>query len=266
MNDSIKLFLRKNIDRNEYEKLKVINDEKWLDKIIKYINRFYNECFFALGKIDDVIISSIYITKHPEQNDFYLISDLNILEEYKDKNFTNYIIESVLNILKDLNCIKVGAFVQNEFKDVYENIGFKKISDDYIFGNDKRSNSSYDPYYEIEIKQDYYCEQINEYTASIISKFITDKKYKRSQEVPNYFKPNSIMIKQSLLYSNTLDNEIVYAIMNGKIVFGYSKMYYDDNTLYLRIDMRENCLYNKRRWIFWKYLEKNFYLCIRKIK
>lgn len=116
MNDNFKVFIRKNIDRKEYEVLKSLYGERWLDRSIDFINLFYySENFFILGSIDNKVVSALHITKHPEQNDFYLISDLKVLEEYNNKDFESCMIDTTLTILKDFNCIKVGAFVEKEY-------------------------------------------------------------------------------------------------------------------------------------------------------
>lgn len=246
MKDNFKVIIRKNIDRKEYEVLKSLYGERWLDRSIDFINLFYyNENFFILGSLDNKIVSALYITKHPEQNDFYLISDLAILEEHKSNDLASSMVDTALAILKDLNCIKVGAFVEKEYKDVFEKFGFIKVSDDYEFGNDKKCTSCADPYFELMIEQDYYCEEINEENANIVSKVIMKKKYKYCKEVSNYFKPNAYMFQQNLLRDNKFDNEKVYVIMNGKTVCGYTKMFNEeDKNLYLRIDLREECLYD----------------------
>ena len=246
MNDNFKVFIRKNIDRKEYEVLKSLYGERWLDRSIDFINLFYySENFFILGSIDNKVVSALHITKHPEQNDFYLISDLKVLEEYNNKDFESCMIDTTLTILKDLNCIKVGAFVEKEYKDIFENYGFRKVSDNYEFGNDKKCTSCAEPYFETSIEQDYYCEEINEENANIVSKAIMKKKYNYCKEVADYFKPNAYMFQQNLLRKNKHDNEKVYAIMNGKTVCGYTDMFYEeDKNLYLRIDLREECLYN----------------------
>ena len=246
MKDIFKVIIRKNIDRKEYEVLKSLYGERWLDRSIDFINLFYyNENFFILGSLDNKIASALHITKHPEQNDFYLISDLAMLEEHKSNDLASSMVDTALAILKDLNCIKVGAFVEKEYKDVFEKFGFIKVSDDYEFGNDKKCTSCADPYFELMIEQDYYCEEINEENANIVSKVIMKKKYKYCKEVANYFKPNAYMFQQNLLRDNKFDNEKVYVIMNGKTVCGYTKMFNEeDKNLYLRIDLREECLYD----------------------
>lgn len=246
MNDNFKVFIRKNIDRKEYEVLKSLYGERWLDRSIDFINLFYySENFFILGSIDNKIVSALHITKHPEQNDFYLISDLKVLVEYNNKDFESCMIDTTLTILKDFNCIKVGAFVEKEYKDIFENYGFRKVSDNYEFGNDKKCTSCAEPYFETSIEQDYYCEEINEENANIVSKAIMKKKYNYCKEVADYFKPNAYMFQQNILRKNKHDNEKVYVIMNGKTVCGYTDMFYEeDKNLYLRIDLREECLYN----------------------
>lgn len=246
MNDNFKVFIRKNIDRKEYEVLKSLYGERWLDRSIDFINLFYySENFFVLGSIDNKVVSALHITKHPEQNDFYLISDLKVLEEYNNKDFESSMIDTTLTILKDLNCIKVGAFVEREYKDIFEKFGFIKVSDDYEFGNDKKCTSCAEPYFETSIEQDYYCEEINEENTNIVSKVIMKKKYNYCKEVADYFKPNAYMFQQNILRKNKHDNEKVYVIMNGKTVCGYTDMFYEeDKNLYLRIDLREECLYN----------------------
>ncbi len=246
MNDNFKILMRKNIDRKEYEVLKKIYGNRWLDRSIDFINTsYYNEDFFVLGYLNNEVISTVHITKHPEQIDFYLISDLGFKEGHESNDLASSMIDSVLSILKDLNCIKVGAFVEENYKDVFEKFGFIKLSDDYEFGNDKKCTSCADPYYEMNIKQDYYCEEINEANANIVSKVIMTKKYKYCKDVSDYFKSNSFMFMQNLLRENKFDNEKVYVIMNGKIICGYTKMFYEeDKNLYLRIDLREECLFN----------------------
>lgn len=247
MNDNIKILARKNIDREEYEVLKEIYGNRWLDCSICFINTsYYNDDFFVLGYLNNKVISALHITKHPEQNDFYLISDLGFKEGYESNDLASSMIDSVLSILKDLNCIKVGAFVDKNYKEVFENFGFIKSLDDYEFGNDKKCTSCIDPYYEMHMEQDYYCEEINEENASIVSKVIMTKKYKHSKDVPDYFKPTLYMFKQNLLRENKFENEKVYVILNGKIVCGYTKMFYEeDKNLYLRIDLREESLFNE---------------------
>lgn len=246
MNNNFKVVVRKNIDRKEYEVLKSFYGERWLNHSIDFINLFYyNVDFFVLGLLNNKVISALQITKHPELNDFYLISDLAMLEEYKSKDLASSMVDTALVILKDLNCIRVGAFVEKEYKDVFEELGFIKVSDNYEFRNEKKCTSCAEPYFEMMIEQDYYCEEINEENANIVSKVIMKKKYKYCKEVANYFKPNAYMFQQNLLHENKLDNEKVYVIMNGKIVCGYTKMFIEeDKKLYLRIDLREECLYN----------------------
>lgn len=246
MKDNFKIVIRKNIDRKEYEVLKSFYGERWLDRSIDFINLFYyNENFFVLGSLNNEVIAALHITKHPEQNDFYLISDLAMLQEHESKDLASSMVDTALAILKDLNCIKVGAFVEKAYKDVFEKFGFIKVSNDYEFGNDKKCISCADPYFEMTIEQDYYCEEINEENANIVSKVIMAKKYKYCKEVADYFKPNAYMFQQNLLRVHKLDNEKVYVIMNGKTICGYTKMFNEeDKNLYLRIDLREESLYN----------------------
>ena len=135
-----------------------------------------------------------------------------MLEKHKSNDLTSSMVDTTLSILKDLNCIKVGAFVEKEYKDVFEKFGFIKVSEDYEFGNDKKCTSCADPYFELMIEQDYYCEEINEENANIVSKVIMKKKYKYCKEVANYFKPNAYMFQQNLLRDNKFDNEKVYVI------------------------------------------------------
>lgn len=245
MIDNFKVVIRKNLDRNEYEKLKLMYGESWLNHTINFNNIFYGEDFFILGILNKEVVGAIHITGHPEQNDYYLISDLGIVDGYGTKEFISNMIDSSVAILKDMNCTKVGAFVGEEYKEYFEKFGFTKVSDDYQFGNDKKSTSCADPYYEVVIEQDYYCEELNEENAKHVSQLIIDKKNKYSKDIPAYFKQSSFMLKMSFIRSNDFDNEKVYVIMNGKTICGYTDMFYEeDQNLYLRIDLREECLYN----------------------
>lgn len=246
LNNNFKVVIKKNINRSEYENLLLIYDRKWLDPTIEVTNEFYNKHFFAIGILDNNVVSAMCIAIHPEQNDYYLLSDLKIKDDLSTKELALKMIDSVMEMLKDMHCIKLGAFVEEENKEYFEEIGFVKKHNNYLFGTEERSVCSIDPYYEIAIKQDYYCEKLDEENAKIISKFIMNKKYKYSENIADYFKPNNLMLREYLLYLNKFDNERINAIMNGKTICGYMDMFYeDDKNLYLKIDLREECLYNE---------------------
>ena len=117
------------------------------------MNLDYNEMFFVVGLNGNELVSAANIQIHPEENDYYLVSDIAILDEYDNDEFRKHFLSTILTILKDLNCTKVGAFVDEDYKELYEKLGFTKVSDDFIFGTDKRSVSSNDKYYELIISQ-----------------------------------------------------------------------------------------------------------------
>lgn len=243
MNDNFKVVMRRNINRKEYEVLKSIYGESWLTRTIDFINFYYNDNFFILGLLGNEVISALHITKHPEQNSFYLISDLGMLEKHKCNDLVSRMIDTTIEIVKDLSCTKVGAFVEKEYVEVFKKFGFTKALDNYEFGNMKKSISSIYPYFELVIDQDYYCEEINENNARVVTDAILNKKYKYSKEVPDYFKPNFYMFYQNLLRVSKFDNEKVYIVMNGKTVCGYVRMSKKkDRNLHLRIDLREESL------------------------
>lgn len=46
------------------------------------------------------------------------------------------------------------------------------------------------------------------------------------------------------MYKNTIENEKVYSIMNGKTICGYTSMYYEvDKNIYFRCDLKEEFLF-----------------------
>lgn len=187
LNNNFKVVIKKNINRSEYENLLLIYDRKWLDPTIEVTNEFYNKHFFAIGILDNNVVSAMCIAIHPEQKDYYLLSDLKIKDDLSTKDLALKMIDSVMEMLKDMHCIKLGAFVEEENKEYFEKIGFVKKHNNYLFGTEERSVCSIDPYYEIEIKQDYYCAELDEENAKIISKFIMNKKYKYSKNIADYF-------------------------------------------------------------------------------
>lgn len=247
--NDIKVIVKKNIKTKEYEELIKLydngdNNKSWVYHTVRFMNLDYNEMFFVVGLNGNELVSAANIQIHPEENDYYLVSDIAILDEYDNDEFRKHFLSTILTILKDLNCTKVGAFVDEDYKELFEYIGFTKVSDDFIFGTNKRSVSANDKYYELIIPQEYYCEEINKDTAKIIAYGLIKKKEKYSKDVPSYFKQTGPMLREYLLYSNTIENEKVYSIMNGKTICGYTNMYYEeDKNIYFRCDLKEEFLF-----------------------
>ena len=243
--NDIKVIVKKNIKTKEFEELIKLydngdNNKSWVYHTVRFMNLDYNEMFFVVGLNGNELVSAANIQIHPEENDYYLVSDIAILDEYDNDEFRKHFLSTILTILKDLNCTKVGAFVDEDYKELYEKLGFTKVSDDFIFGTDKRSVSSNDKYYELIISQEYYCEEINKDTAKIIAYGLIKKKEKYSKDVPGYFKQTGPMLREYLMYKNTIENEKVYSIMNGKTICGYTSMYYEvDKNIYFRCDLKE---------------------------
>ena len=68
MNDNFKVFIRKNIDRKEYEVLKSLYGERWLDRSIDFINLFYYILVHYLENFNYFRIVTNYIQLY-EQTD-----------------------------------------------------------------------------------------------------------------------------------------------------------------------------------------------------
>lgn len=244
--EKLQIVIRKNLSLKEYEEIRTFyNDGKHLDRAIDFTNIYYNEKFFVIGIDRNIVISAIIITKNPDDNAHYLISDLNVKENNDTNEIKEYLISSTISILKDFNCTKIGAFIDKTCKEIFEKIGFVKVCDDYIFGNEKMSISCADPYYEIKINQDYHLEEINEANSKIVTSIIMKKKNEHSKNIPEYFKDFYSMFRKNLITLNDYDNEQAFIIMNGKTIFGYTYMFSDtkEHSLCLRIDLGEDHLY-----------------------
>lgn len=251
--ENFKVVSRMSLSNKEYEEIRLLyNDDKYLNNKILFTNLLYGKDFFVVGKLNDKIIASVEVHIHPEQNDFFLITELYILDEYKNTDYKEQLLDDTIAIITDMNCSKVGAFVEKVSVSEFTNIGFVKKSSDYIFGNEKGSIiSSADPYYELIIKQDYYLTNITKENARVLEKLLWAYGDKYASNIPNFFKPNLRMYRSYLLSLNKDDHEQAYVIMKGKTICGYTYMFYEndetqnksDHNVYFYITLGENYLY-----------------------
>lgn len=152
--ENFKVVIVNDFTSKEYEDMrKLYNDDKYLDNHIKFSKKFNQSNFFAIGKLDDVIISSLIVDIHLDYKDYFLLMDLCILDEYNNSGYKKQLIRETLPIIAKMDCKKVGTFIGKDDTEFID-FGFKEKANINIFGNEKKNIvSAYDdPYYELIIE------------------------------------------------------------------------------------------------------------------
>ena len=209
------------------------------------------------------------IMRHDYNPNYFLISDFMIQEENRNKGYGSKLIDCTISILEDLNAFKICAFISDEISiKVFTSFGFKKNESIKDFGRVIPSSND-DVYYELKLNIDIYLEEINIENARLISLIMGKYTKKNLKDIPGLLRPDSSMWRSHLMNLNSYDGQKAFAIICGKIVIGYTTMYYNDyaDNLYvnLHIVLDENHLYEEavnicvdKAKVFYNELKQNF--------
>ena len=216
---------------------------------VREVNYCNNDAFFIVGIYNNDVIASCFVSRHEDNPTYFLISDFYVLKEHRNKGFGSRLIDSVISILEDHNAFKIGVFVANEISEkVFTSYGFKKDESIKNFGR-VIPGSNDDVYCELKLNIDISLEEINKDNARLAGLIMAKYTKKYAKEVPGLLRPSLIMWRNHLMNLNSLDNELALVLNCGKIVVGYTYMFYEDyddnHFVSLHIVLDENHLYEE---------------------
>lgn len=238
---------------------KLYNSDNYFGYKVTEVNYCNNDAFFIVAIYNNNVIGSCFVVRHEGNPNYFLISDFLVLQEYRNKGYGSRLIDNVISILEDHNAFKICAFISNEISEnIFTAFGFIKDENIKDFGR-VIPVSNDDVYCELKLSTGISLEEITIENARLVGLIMSKYTKKYSKEIPGLLRPSMVMWRNHLMNLNSLDNELALVISCGKIVIGYTYMFYEDyddkHYVSLHIVLDENHLY-----------EEAINICIEKAK
>lgn len=218
--------------------------------------------FYILGLLDNKVIASCFVStyenydgeKYIEHFDEYLLSSLIVDKDYQKKGYGTKFMDSIIQILKEENVVKIAAFACDSSKKLFENFGFIKDENRKNFGTTVPGDET-DVYYELTLESNFYMVPLNKDDAKFVSvsKMNVFRKYfEKIDNLPVMLFPNVMMYQNALINDDSYDNALVKIVRCNKMAVGYAHMYYhdfdtefgeSDHSVHLVLYLDENYLY-----------------------
>ncbi|MDD2682337.1 MAG: GNAT family N-acetyltransferase [Bacilli bacterium] len=249
INENFKVTPCKYLHGNLYEGIKKLyNSDKYFEYKVREVNYCNNDAFFIVGIFNNNVIGSCFVIRHEDNPNYFLISDFLVQQEYRNKGYGSRLIDNVITILEDHNAYKISAFISNDISEkVFTNFGFKKDKSIKNFGRVIPSSDD-DVYCELKLNADISLEEITKENARLVGLIMNRYTKKYSKEIPGLLRPSMVMWRNHIMNLNFY-NELALVICCGKIVIGYTYMYYvdydDKHYVFFHIVLDENHLYEE---------------------
>lgn len=198
-----------------------------------YMNLNPKNNFFVLGLLDDKVIARCFVSSYVncnhtiEKKDEFLISYLVVDPLFQKQGYGTRLIDYVITMLKEMNAVKVVAFACNESKKLFEILGFIARPEIKEFGGSVPGDDS-DIYYELSLPHNFFLAKINEKDALLVARLMTKELSKYDSKIPTILMPHEYMYKDHILNWNKQENEACKLLRCGKMVVGYTYMFYED--------------------------------------
>ena len=189
--------------------------------------------FFVIGLLDDKVIARCFVSNYVsydnkiEKNDEFLISYLVVDPLYQKQGYGTKLIDYVITLLKELNAVKVAAFTCDESKKLFKNLGFIKKEEIKEFGSTVPEDDT-DIYYELRLPHNFFLAGINEKDTLLIGRLMEKELDKYESRIPKVLLPHKFMYKDHILNLNSQENELCKFLRCGKMLVGYTYMFYED--------------------------------------
>lgn len=221
-----------------YVSVNVRKSDRYFNYKVKQ-NNIWNDFFIVLvdENLSNKVVGVSQIEKSKEEYDHYLINDLIIDSDYRNKGLGSLLVQNIVEILKEDGAVKICSFAEerNYSNRIFSKLGFVSNSEIHNFGDTVPGDDNA-LYYELNIKKEYRFEKIDDVNSRYLGKLMYHYAKDYEDKIPYLFFKGTFEWMLNFRNMNKYDNEIGYAIFLGCKCIGYLYLYTVDDEKYISVN------------------------------